>query len=65
MKTVIASKPFAGYYSQQVKVQQSPQGRHKGKFRIYGCGYAGRVYYASAERAKAIVEANALFAGWE
>lgn len=64
-RKVVAIGEIGGSYgADTVKVEMLKHGRHAGRFVTRGAGFAGRVAYSTIERAKASVEAHALFAGW-
>jgi hypothetical protein len=52
------------YGRDEVRLEQLKRGRFAGRFVTRGGGYAGRVAYASMERAMRSVEADVRFAGW-
>ncbi len=60
MKTVRETTGWESYYGSTARVVKA----RDGSYRTVGNGYAGRVRYASFERACRAVETNAQFSGW-
>lgn len=64
-RKVVAIGAIKGSFGDsEVKVELLKRGRFAGRFVTRGGGFAGRVAYKTAERARQSVEAHALFAGW-
>lgn len=64
-RKVVAVGTINGSYGADiVKVEQMKRGRFAGRFVTRGSGFAGRIVYATIERAKQSVEAHSHFAGW-
>ena len=65
-RTIEAVGLIDGTYGREtVRVERMKRGKWAGRYATRGAGFAGRVMYRTIERAKASVEAHALFAGWE
>ncbi|WP_088472609.1 hypothetical protein [Sphingopyxis witflariensis] len=63
-KVVRTATMEGSYGTEQAVVTVQTAGRWKGRFFTRGSGYAGRVAYATQERAERTVETNRMFRGW-
>jgi hypothetical protein len=64
-RKLIATATIADTYGDEfVKLELLTRGRHAGRYVTRGAGYAGRIAYASEDRARSSVASDRRFRGW-